>query len=162
MPDFWTPWTVACQAPLSMEFSRQEYWRGLPFSSPGDLPNAGIKPASPELADEFFIRRTPFHHLLHKKYYNLYYERVKGEEKMVPSMPLKTFNCKWHTRHIPSDWNICARLPRCLRSPIQQPHPHSTVTVQRQRHRNQNFALRKMKNLKIFQFNTGLKSPNAI
>ena len=42
-----TPWTVACQAPLSMEFSRQEYWSGLPFPSPGDLPDPGIKPASP-------------------------------------------------------------------------------------------------------------------
>ena len=41
-----TPWTVACQAPLSMGFSRQEYWNGLPFLPPGDLPNPGIKPAS--------------------------------------------------------------------------------------------------------------------
>ena len=38
------PWTVALQAPLSMEFSRQEYWRGLPFPPPGDLPDPGIKP----------------------------------------------------------------------------------------------------------------------
>ena len=44
---FVTPWTIACQAPLSMGFSKQEYWSGLPFSSPGDLPNAGIKPESP-------------------------------------------------------------------------------------------------------------------
>ena len=42
-----TPWTVACQASLSVEFSRQEYWSGLPFPSPGDLPNSGIKPRSP-------------------------------------------------------------------------------------------------------------------
>ena len=42
-----TPWTVACQAPLSMGFSRQEYWGGLPFPSPEDLPNPGIKPMSP-------------------------------------------------------------------------------------------------------------------
>ena len=49
-PTLGTPWTVACQAPLSMEFSRQEYWSGLPFPSPGDLPDAGIKPASPALA----------------------------------------------------------------------------------------------------------------
>ena len=41
------PWTVACQAPLSMEFSRQEYWSGSPFPSPGDLPEARIKPMSP-------------------------------------------------------------------------------------------------------------------
>ena len=43
---FVTLWTVARQAPLSMGFSRQEYWSGLPFSSPGDLPNPGIKPSS--------------------------------------------------------------------------------------------------------------------
>ena len=44
---FVTPRTVAGQAPLSMEFSRQEYWSGLPFPSPGDLPDPGIEPASP-------------------------------------------------------------------------------------------------------------------
>ena len=43
-----TPWTVACQAPLSMGFSRQEYWSGLLALAPGDLPNPGIKPDSPE------------------------------------------------------------------------------------------------------------------
>ena len=41
------PWTVACQAPLSMGFPRQEYWSGLPFPSPGDLPKPKIKPKSP-------------------------------------------------------------------------------------------------------------------
>ena len=50
---FVTPWTVALQAPLSMGFPRQEYWSGLPFSSPGHLPHPGIKPASPELAGRF-------------------------------------------------------------------------------------------------------------
>jgi len=44
-----TPWTVVCQAPLSLGFSRQEYWSGLPFPSPGDLPNPGIEPGSPVL-----------------------------------------------------------------------------------------------------------------
>ena len=44
-----TPWTVACQAPLSMGFSRQEYWSRLPFPSPGDLPQPGIKLRSPAL-----------------------------------------------------------------------------------------------------------------
>ena len=44
-----TLWTVACQAPLSMGFSRQEYWSGLPFPSPGDLPNPGIEPGFPAL-----------------------------------------------------------------------------------------------------------------
>ena len=44
-----TPWTVTHQTPLSMEFSRQEYWSGLPFPSPGALPNPGIRLASPAL-----------------------------------------------------------------------------------------------------------------
>ena len=46
---FATPWTVAYQAPPSLWFSRQEYWSGLPFPSPGDLPNPGIEPGSPAL-----------------------------------------------------------------------------------------------------------------
>ena len=46
---FVTLWTVAYKAPQSMEFSRQEYWSGLPFPSPGDLPNPGIKPRSSAL-----------------------------------------------------------------------------------------------------------------
>ena len=49
-----TPWTVARQAPLSMRFPRQEYWSGLPFPSPGDLPNPGTEPTSPALAGRFF------------------------------------------------------------------------------------------------------------
>ena len=50
---FVTPWTVACQAPLSMEFPRQEYWSGLPFPSPRDLPDPGIKMVS-HIAGRFF------------------------------------------------------------------------------------------------------------
>ena len=46
---FATPWTIARQAPLFMRFPRQEYWSGLPFRSPGDLPNPGIEPVSPAL-----------------------------------------------------------------------------------------------------------------
>ena len=48
-PLFATSWTVAHQAPLSMRFSRQGYWSGLPFPSPGDLPNPGIQPRCPAL-----------------------------------------------------------------------------------------------------------------
>ena len=59
---FVTPWTVACQAPLSTEFSRQEYYSGLPFPPPGDLPYPGIKPSpleSPALAGRFFTTVSP-------------------------------------------------------------------------------------------------------
>ena len=54
-------WTVVCQAPLSMEFSRQEYWSGLPFPFPGDLPELGIELTSlvsPALAGGFFTTST--------------------------------------------------------------------------------------------------------
>ena len=51
--------TVACQTPLSMGFPRQEYRNGLPFPSPGDLPDPGIEPVSPALAGGFFIAEIP-------------------------------------------------------------------------------------------------------
>ena len=62
---FATPWTVAHQAPLSMEFSRQEYWIGLPFPPPGDLPYPGTDPAClafPALAGELFTTEPPGKH----------------------------------------------------------------------------------------------------
>ena len=58
-PTLATPWTVVSQAPLSMGLPRQEYWSGLPFPSPGNLPNPGIKPASPALASGFFSTEPP-------------------------------------------------------------------------------------------------------
>ena len=56
---FATQWTVAHQALPSMGFSRQEYWSGLPFPSPGDLPDPGIEPKSPALQVEFFTTEPP-------------------------------------------------------------------------------------------------------
>ena len=55
MSDSAIPWTVAHQTPLSVEFSRQGYWNGLPFPSPGNLSNPGIKPRSPVLQTDFFL-----------------------------------------------------------------------------------------------------------
>ena len=62
VPSFVTLWTVSCQVPLSNGFSQQEYWSGLLFPSPGDLPYPGIKHTSPvslALAGEFFITEPP-------------------------------------------------------------------------------------------------------
>ena len=59
---FEAPWTVAHQAPLAMTFSRKKYWSGLPFPPPGDLPDPGIKPASPVspiLVGRFFTLEPP-------------------------------------------------------------------------------------------------------
>ena len=54
-----TPWKVVCQVPLSVGFPRQEYWGRLPFLSPGYLPNPGIEPVSPALADGFITTEPP-------------------------------------------------------------------------------------------------------
>ena len=56
---FVTLWTVAYQTPQSMEFSRQEYWSGLPSPSPGDLPNPGIEPGSPALQPDTLPSEPP-------------------------------------------------------------------------------------------------------
>ena len=56
---FVTPWTVAYQAPPSMGFSRQEYWSGLPFPSPGDLPDPGIEPRSPTFQADALTSEPP-------------------------------------------------------------------------------------------------------
>ena len=62
-PTLTTPWTMVCQTPLSMGFSRQEYWSGLPFPSPGDFPDPGIEPRSPALQADSLpteLRRKPY------------------------------------------------------------------------------------------------------
>ena len=54
-----TLWTVACQAPLFMEFSRQKYWSGFPFPSPGDLPNTGVEPGPSALEADSLLSEPP-------------------------------------------------------------------------------------------------------
>jgi len=68
---FVTPWTVAYQVPLSMGFSRQEYWNGLPFPSPGDLPDPGIEPGSPTLQADALASEPPVRKLLTSKTFAL-------------------------------------------------------------------------------------------
>ena len=63
---FATPWTIAYHAPPSMEFSRQEYWSGLPYPSPGDLPDPGIEPTSPALQADALPSEPPGKPMLKK------------------------------------------------------------------------------------------------
>ena len=56
---FATPWTVAHQPPVSMGFPREDYWSGLPFPSPGDLPEPGIETTSPALQEDSFTTELP-------------------------------------------------------------------------------------------------------
>ena len=62
---FVIPWTVAPQAPLSMEFSRQEYWSGLPFLSPEDLPNTGIRSGFPAIQADSLLSEPPWKPLIY-------------------------------------------------------------------------------------------------
>ena len=73
---FATPWIVAHQAPLSMEFSRQEYCSGLPFPPPGDLPDPGIEPRSPILQADALLSEPPGNTMK-------YYSAIKGNEALI-------------------------------------------------------------------------------
>ena len=74
---FGAPWTIACQAPLPMGFSKQEYWSGLPFPSPGDFLNPGIKPASPALAGGFFTTSTTWEAQVQSTVYQNTYDKYR-------------------------------------------------------------------------------------
>ena len=63
-----TPWPVAHQAPPSLGFSRQEYWSGLPFPSPGDLPNPGIESRSPALEADALTSEPPIKNFILEEY----------------------------------------------------------------------------------------------
>ena len=89
---FVTPWTVAQQAPLSMGFSRQEYWSGWPFPPPGDLPDPGIKPASLmslSLAGGFFTTTVTWETLIHP--YLLSTRRGFAHKLMLRNMQITVF-----------------------------------------------------------------------
>ena len=107
----WLPWTVACQTPLSMEFSRQECWSGLPFPSPGEFPDPGIKPVSfapPELAGGFFTNWAIKEALF-------WGERIIN--KLMPE-----------ARQSPTSWtpqNDCNGSPWKSRRVVFRPNPHT-------------------------------------
>ena len=75
-PTLCNSWTVAYQALLSMEFSRQEYWSGYPFPSPRDLPDSGIKPRSPAFQADYLTSESPgkakFCHMFYTSYYGMF------------------------------------------------------------------------------------------
>ena len=106
---FVTPWTIAYQAPWSMGFSRQEYWSGLPFPSPGDLPDPGIKPGSPTLQADalpseppgsfipyshFFFFCFPWSvHKMHN-FWKFLFDTLPAIFSRTSSQHLIRFNCK--------------------------------------------------------------------
>ena len=99
---FATLWTLAHQAPLSMNFSRQEYWNGLPFPTPGGLPDPGINPESPALAGRFFTTVPP--------------EKLQG---------LGLLTCK--TKRIHGTWGAMVQMKGCWLSPPEGFFQNKTV-----------------------------------
>ena len=91
---FTTPWTVIYQAPLSMEFCRKEYWSGLPFPSPGNLPNPGIKPRSPTLQADTLLCEPPGKHLL---WLSAAYSHILG---ISHEFHTETFHLPWNGLHL--------------------------------------------------------------
>ena len=91
-PTLATPWTIAHQAPLSVKFSRQEYWSGLPFSSPADLPDPDIEPGSPALQADALPSE-----LLGKPWTPWLHGHLERVHNTCPFVPLSTvfllFNC---------------------------------------------------------------------
>ena len=79
-----TPWTVAHKTPLSMEFSTQEYWSGLPFLPPGDLPNPAIERTAPALSGLFFTTEPP-----EKPFNNT---SINNNNNSIPNYFFKSFN----------------------------------------------------------------------
>ena len=87
-----TPWTVACQAPLSMGFPRQEHWSGLPFPSRGDIPNPGWEPTSPALAGVFFAAEPPW------KPQKCYYSKTNFTlDSLFKGLYFRKKNCVLHS-----------------------------------------------------------------
>ena len=106
---FGTPWNVACQVPLSMEFSTQEYWSGVPFPSPGVLPDPGIKPASPALAGGFFTTEPLVKIIQITELFQIIQNFPLRENTSVSNMMLSVHSLSW-SQLVKLSWS---HLHRC-------------------------------------------------
>ena len=119
-----TPWTIARQAPLSMRFLRQKYWSALPFPSPRDLPDTGIKPQSPA-SPSLQVDCLPLSHLesplLTLSTFNLFFQMrqcINNCEFCLPQSSIDSVDCLFTSRsvgHVKSDifqgCNYSSKLP---------------------------------------------------
>ena len=113
---FVTPWTVACQAPPSMGFSRQEYWSELPFPSPEDLPNPGIEPGSPTLQADSTVwatRETSLVYVVLTSCYSLSFILYVFNKSHLLEVPARVMSYCFS----PSPFKLCSCFPlnmKCL------------------------------------------------
>ena len=107
-----TPWTVAHQAALSMEFSRQEYWSGLPFPTAGDLPDPGIKPGSPALQADSLPLELPGKPI-RRIYFPLYCHVLSV---LTPLSEITEFSSTWVNIKVSSQYLSPDHMPGCVLS----------------------------------------------
>ena len=91
------PWTVTCQAPLSMEFSRQEYWNGLPFPSTEDLCDTGIKPGSPTLQADSLPSKPPWRLENLSAVWKTWFRSLGQEDPLEKGMATQSSILTWRT-----------------------------------------------------------------
>ena len=116
---FMTPWTLACQAPLSKEFSRQEQLSGLPFPSPGYLPHPGIEPGlldCRQILDHLSHQRSPQNH---KCWYKIYFSPLESLPLFYPKLPCQKIlqeSCfhNVRARYSPESYNLNASISQYL------------------------------------------------
>ena len=118
---FATPWIILHQAPPSMRFSRQEYWSGLPFPSPGNLPNPGTEPRSPTLQADALTSEPP-EGIPVELFQILKDDAVKVLHSICQQI--------WKTQHWPQDWKRSVFIPvsfQCQRM-LKLPHNCTHLT----------------------------------
>ena len=123
---FATPWTVAYQAPPSMGFSRQEYWSGLPFPSPGDLPDPGIEPGSPTSRADVLTSEPPGKPLKWQRTLANYLSEfwlAAGTWFCLPPNPFHECFRVWGCSHLTwsSDLDPCPKTPHLSDHPVSNP-----------------------------------------
>ena len=111
-----TPWAVAYQAPLSMRFSRQEYWSGLPFPSPGDLSDPGIEPKSPSLQADALPSEPPGKPIQYCRFsLVIYFIHSSIYIYVYPNLPIPSPTCPLVSIHLFS-MSLYFYLEPCLRA----------------------------------------------
>ena len=124
---FATPWTLDHQAPLSMGFTRQEYWSWLPFPSPGDLPDQGIAPVSPAVTGRFFTTEPPGKPKEELNYEKTWNKEQKSEIAGVKPTIVNAHYYVWESHH--KHWTFASGETKILVPVGLRSHFHQLINT---------------------------------